>query len=254
MWLKEWLIKNLKNFFFTGVVLLCLAFVEKRQKERKCTHIKVEIFNDVDNYFLREKEVLELSEGRGKEHLVGGKLIHIPLKTIENRIEKSKFVKRAEVHKDHQGKLNIEVYQNRPIARFFYKDTSFYLSEEGGFMPLSNRYTSRVTIVRGAGLTSYVDFRNKTNWKVDSSFYGLLNHVNTSKFYKAQIQSIEVLKNGEIVFYPQVTKQKVFFGKPENIEEKFKKLDVFYKKILPATEWNLYESVNVKFKDQVICE
>jgi cell division protein FtsQ len=33
------------------------------------------------------------------------------------------------------------------------------------------------------------------------------------------------------------------FGKPVDIEEKFRNLKIFYKEILPTKGWNSYESV-----------
>ena len=61
-------------------------------------------------------------------------------------------------------------------------------------------------------------------------------------------------KKGNIKMYTQVSKQVVEFGRPEEIEEKFKKLKIFYKEILPAKGWNSYDKVSVKFKDQIVCE
>jgi len=57
-----------------------------------------------------------------------------------------------------------------------------------------------------------------------------------------------------MVLYPQVTKQMVEFGKPEDIEVKFKKLRIFYTEILPKKGWNRYEKVNLKYRDQIIAE
>jgi len=51
-----------------------------------------------------------------------------------------------------------------------------------------------------------------------------------------------------------VTGQRVEFGKAENIEEKFKKLMIFYKEILPQRGWTKYERVNLEYEGQVIAE
>ena len=65
---------------------------------------------------------------------------------------------------------------------------------------------------------------------------------------------LTVDRNGYITLYPQVTKQYIEFGKPVSIEEKFLKLKVFYKKILPYKGWNHYTRVNIEFQDQIVCE
>jgi len=40
----------------------------------------------------------------------------------------------------------------------------------------------------------------------------------------------------------------------ETIEEKFRKLMVFYKEILPQKGWTRYERVNLKYEGQVVAE
>jgi cell division protein FtsQ len=54
--------------------------------------------------------------------------------------------------------------------------------------------------------------------------------------------------------YQQVGKQVIEFGEAKDIEEKFKKINLFYEEILPAKGWNTYSRVNVKYKGQIVCE
>jgi cell division protein FtsQ len=65
---------------------------------------------------------------------------------------------------------------------------------------------------------------------------------------------LDIDRSGRIDIFPQVTGQRVEFGKPENIEMKFKKLMIFYKEILPARGWTRYERVNLEYEGQVIAE
>jgi cell division protein FtsQ len=82
----------------------------------------------------------------------------------------------------------------------------------------------------------------------------LLKFIENDKFWKAQITQMNINNSGNIKMYTQVSKQVIEFGTPEEISEKFKKLKIFYKDILPYKGWNSYERVSVKFKDQIVCE
>ena len=82
----------------------------------------------------------------------------------------------------------------------------------------------------------------------------MLRFVESDPFWKAQVAQINIDRDWEMVLYPQVSKQYIEFGKPENLENKFKKLKIFYTRILPQQGWNNYVRVNVKYKDQIICE
>jgi cell division protein FtsQ len=85
-------------------------------------------------------------------------------------------------------------------------------------------------------------------------FLNLLAFVTKSDFWSAQINAMELLSNGEILLHQQVGKQVIEFGKPDEIEIKFKKINLFYNEIVPKKGWNAYDRVNVKFKNQIICE
>jgi cell division protein FtsQ len=68
------------------------------------------------------------------------------------------------------------------------------------------------------------------------------------------VAQLDINSQGDIILYPQVTGQLVEFGTSENFEEKFRKLMVFYKEILPQKGWTRYERVNLKYEGQVIAE
>ncbi|MEO8088452.1 MAG: cell division protein FtsQ, partial [Bacteroidota bacterium] len=58
---------------------------------------------------------------------------------------------------------------------------------------------------------------------------------------------------GDMELIPRVGNQTILFGDEKQMEEKFNKLYTFYKKGLSKTGWNQYKTINVTFKDQVVC-
>ena len=82
----------------------------------------------------------------------------------------------------------------------------------------------------------------------------MINYINNDKFFSKIISEIEINSNKNIVIHPQFSKQKIIFGYPDDLEEKFEKINLFYNKIVPAKGWNTYKTVNVKFKNQIICD
>ena len=82
----------------------------------------------------------------------------------------------------------------------------------------------------------------------------MINYINNDKFFSKIISEIEINSNKNIIIHPQFSKQKIIFGYPDNFEDKFEKIILFYKKIVPAKGWNTYRTVNVKFKNQIICD
>ena len=84
--------------------------------------------------------------------------------------------------------------------------------------------------------------------------YTLINFINNHKFWSMQIGQIDINSKGYVVMYPQVGDQRLEFGYAEDIEKKFKKLEIFFKQIMPTKGWNTYSKVNVEYKDQIICD
>jgi cell division protein FtsQ len=47
----------------------------------------------------------------------------------------------------------------------------------------------------------------------------------------------------------------IHFGRAdEQVEEKFKRLKIFYKEGLKKVGWDQYKTINLKFDKQVVCE
>lgn len=253
MFKKENIAIQLKSALLLLVMFISIGFIERQNGETECAEIKVKIKNTSENYFLSKEAVVDLITLRGKQPLVGDKLIHIALKDLEKRLKKSKFVKTVQITKNLKGTLLVNVTQRRPIARFLCADTSYYLGSEGNTLPLSNRYSARVLLVSGKGASNYFQ-EDSVKTEADNQLFDLLNYVYKNRFLRAQISEISVSNKGELIMYPQVTKQPIVFGTCENHVDKFKKLNVFYHRILPEKGWNKLDTVNLKYKDQIICK
>jgi cell division protein FtsQ len=56
----------------------------------------------------------------------------------------------------------------------------------------------------------------------------------------------------EIILIPRIGDMNIEFGNAQDIDMKFKKLKLFYKKIYPFIDRNKYETVNINFNNQII--
>ncbi len=231
-----------------------IGFVEKKQGRRICKAIEVNIDNQYKNYFINESDVIEIITERGGKKIIGKPFNELNLKEMELALKEDKFVEDAEVYKDLSGNLIISIDQSRPIARLLSKKMSDrYISENGDVLPLSKRYTPRVVLIDGA-FADNSRLYHLYETELGRQVMDLLKFIEKDKFWKAQIAQMRIDRKGNIKMYTQVSKQVVDFGKPVEIEEKFRKLKIFYKKILPAKGWNSYNRVSIKFKNQIICE
>jgi cell division protein FtsQ len=248
---------NIRKEIKIAVVLIGLsfliAFAERKQGGAVCKNILVELDNLNENHFLDEADVLQLVEGSG-ETIKGIGIDRVNLKQIEKKLKYDKHILDAELFGDLKGNLIVNVELRRPIARIVQNDApDAYIAEDGVIMPVSEKYTSRVVLISGY-VKPLLESEDLNKTEEGKQLMNMIEYVNADRFWKAQVAQLDIDRSGKINIFPQVTGQRVEFGRPENIETKFKKLMIFYKEILPTRGWTKYERVNLEYEGQVIAE
>ena len=251
---RKWKIK--KSFLFgllTVVIMAFVAFVERKGMNAQYRSLEVYVQGISDVYFVDENEIALLLKNEFPLLKPGNSFAEISLGKIENKVESHPFVKNAEVYKDLKGNVVVKIEQYRPVARIIRPMAAHgYVSAEGVILPTSTKYTSRVLTLGGPLADELLNLNDLSVKHQD--LMQLIHFIEKDEFWSAQISGLEIDRKGDIKLFQQVGKQVIEFGKPIDIEEKFEKISLFYKKILPVKGWNTYERVNVKYRDQIICE
>ncbi|MBS1559616.1 MAG: cell division protein FtsQ [Bacteroidetes bacterium] len=236
-----------------GVSFL-VAFSERRLDGNVCRDIVIELDNLQENHFLDEADVSKLVEGSGVV-VKGSSLERINLKEIENKLIYDKHIADAQLFGDLKGNLIVKVELRRPVARIVQQDApDAYIAEDGVIMPMSEKYTSRVLLLSGAYMKKLLESQNLSKTEEGKSILEMIEFINGDKFWKAQIAQVDINGEGKAILYPEVTGQKIEFGKAENIKTKFEKLMLFYKRIMPQRGWTKYSRVNLEYEGQIIAE
>ncbi len=246
--------KDILLYSFTGLVILTLiTFTGMRNSDRKVQDIDITIAQEDGNFFTDQLEVMGLMTIDASDFIVGSELSELNPKVLEERIEKNPFIKDAQVYRDLKGTLKVSVEQSKPIARVLINgDEDKYIATDGRILPVNAKHTARVPLLETTFEFGWEENLNESSY--GSKIFELLQYVEASEFWRAQIAHIVVLEDGDVELLPQVTKQKIVLGKPENLDAKFSRLMIFYKEILPKKGWNTYSLVNLKYDNQIICE
>jgi len=223
------------------IVLLSLSFLKKDYKE---------FIIDINNResFLIDEDINYLIKGTLKDSSSKG------LFNIEKKINGNSYIKKTEVFANLNNKILINVDQYKPFARLInQKGRDYYIDFNGEIFPTSTIYSERVLLVNFYD-TKITKEKNIKFFQKGDKIFKLIKYINNDDFWRKQITQINILKDGDIIMIPQITKQKIYFGDTQEIDLKFKKLLLFYKVILPTKGWNYYESVNLKYKNQIVCD
>lgn len=252
---KEVILRVLGIVTGCAVLVILATSVESRDMGYHIDEIEVEIENAFENFFVDEDDVMDLIMLNEGDSTLGDGFNAVSLTEVERRIESHSFVKDAEVFRDLKGHLVVKARQNKPVARLMGSDgVNGYIGEAGDLLPVSPKYTARVPVITGAYVHELTKLKQVEESDYAQGIFQLIDFINTHDFWSMQIGQIDIDKRGYVVMYPQVGDQRLEFGYAENIEQKFKKLEIFFKQIMPTKGWNTYNKVNVEFKDQIICD
>jgi hypothetical protein len=58
----------------------------------------------------------------------------------------------------------------------------------------------------------------------------------------------------EVELTPRSGRFTILFGRLEEVERKFGKLERFYRRGLPSIGWNEYRTIDIRYNDQVVCK
>lgn len=239
-------------------LFISLGFVEQEQDKMTCKSVDINIKNGYELFFMDRKSVLKTITDNGDERsLIGAPLQSIAADEMEALLEQDPFVYNAEVFLDVAGELRIEVTQRNPIIRIMKRDGSgFYIDEEGKKMPLSDKFSPRILIATG-NIFERFDGKDSLQSSVAKDLYNLALFLNedeeSNMFWKAQIEQVHINSQSELILVPKVGNHEILIGNSEKLQEKFRKLMIFYKEGLSKVGWNKYKSINLKFENQIIC-
>ncbi|MEM7055326.1 MAG: hypothetical protein AAF392_00330 [Bacteroidota bacterium] len=246
-------IKGLGLVLGFSVLLGSIVWAEKRQATRTCQAIDIAITGIVDQRFVEEQALLTRLTEDYAGPILGTLVRQVVSLKIENSINSHSFVRIGTVYKNWLGSLKIAVLPKRPIARILFPhEQSRYIDEEGELLPLSDQHTARVLLIDGKNLPNLGKDLRDSQYGI--TLLELLNFVDQDPFWHSQITHVSVDEQGRLILSTQLSKQKVVFGRPENIAKRMKKLKLFYKIILPYKGWNTYKRISLEFENQIVCE
>jgi len=241
-----------------------VGFVEVNQYSRPCREVAITIDYGTADVLISKKDIDSIILKKAGR-VIGKPLGYINTGSIERSIRQQSYVAKVSVFENNEGTLFINVKQREPLLRIINnKYENFYLDESGYLLPVNPNSSARVLVANGFINDSY---RKNPNYQVnilavsDSIFYDslmtglykLAMYISHDTFLKAQIEQIYVNELNEFELIPKIGNHVVILGKADDLDDKFRKLVVFYRLGLNKIGWNKYNIINIKFKNQVVC-
>mgnify|MGYP007115355379 FL=1 len=223
----------------------------------KCTGLNVVIADSSMNRFVSKADVKKFLDKEYGEY-VGMPLDSIDLAKVEKIIDGRSAVNKSEAYTTRDGMLNVKVTQRTPVVRFQKSDGGFYADAEGFLFPLQSSYASRVQVIDGeiplkanSGYKGEITDEKERAWL--EKVIDLVNYMENSRTWKDKIVQITVCDGGELIMVPREGKERFHFGQPDEIQEKFRKMEKYYTAVVPAKGEKEYSVVNLEYDGQIVC-
>ncbi|MEZ4855689.1 MAG: cell division protein FtsQ/DivIB [Gelidibacter sp.] len=220
------------------VIFLC-AFSTVRNSARKVSVPIIEFIGE-DNLFITHETVSKLLI-QNQQSVANKPKEIIDLNILETALNSNPMIKEAQVYINVDGALTAEVVQKKPIARVS-TNASYYVDDDGSYMPLSTNYSARVPLVTG--------FINKNELH---NVYTIAKKVQNDEFLKTHVVEIHQNENKSIDLKFRTDDFKIQLGALNQLNKKINNLKVFYQKAMRDKTLNSYSVVNLRFDKQVIC-
>ncbi|MDX1277637.1 cell division protein FtsQ/DivIB [Oceanihabitans sediminis] len=226
-------------FVLLVLVVFLYAFSSAKNSKRIVSEPEIQFLGD-NNLFITHANVSKLLIQSQQIASNAPKEI-LDLNKMESALNSNPMIKSAEVYVSVNGELKAEVEQKNPIARIS-TNTSYYLDDEGGYMPLSTNHAARVPLVTG-----FVDKNALEN------IYKIAKKVDEDSFLKKYVIQINQSKDSTIQLKLRQSTFIVHLGDLKQLDKKINNLKVFYQKALKEKTLNDYSKVNLQFDNQVVC-
>ena len=249
-------------FCLGGLIWLIIA-VRTVRVQTLCKEVSINIRYINTDIFITEKQISDIIEAPTKLEKLPIEKINIA--ALKKLIEEQPYASKVDVKTSIDGILKISILQREPITRVFNQDgDSFYIDREGVLLPIINGTSSRLITASGFIAQKYTtEGRFKLSDKKSDSIelasnplfkiFKMASFIDNKPFLKAMVEQIFINNKNEIEIIPKAGDQIIVFGDIDQMDEKFSYLRAFYRSAMNNGGWNKYATINLKYKNQVVC-
>lgn len=233
--------------FLLMVVLVTYLFVSffvlrSQAAEDKCRDIQVEVLDSAARHYISAADVYGYIEEYDLDPC-GKPMGQIDTEEMERTLMLNGVLGSVECYKRAGGTVCVEVTQRMPVMRVMANGSNYYVDSEGQRMAAGGQYRVHLPLVTGQ-VDQALTYRD---------LLPMARYIYEHPFWNAQIEQIYVNERHEIELVPRVGNQVILLGSAQDYETKFDNLMLVYRKVFNETGWSMYDTVSLKFKDQVVC-
>lgn len=140
------------------------------------------------------------------------------------------------------GLLKVSVVPMIPEIRVFTPMGSYYINKDGKHIEANAEFHVDVPVVKGV-----------FNKSLPPTYVlPVTRFIEADPVLRELISMVEVADADNIILVPKIQGHVINFGDTTRLEEKRRALMTAYRKIMPYMGWNRYDTISVRFRDQIV--
>lgn len=240
MW--KTILKVLICVLLIGYVSVAFALARLENSRRTCAGIDLRIEgSSIPDSVMRQGVNSQLRKYKHK--IQGEKIGNINLQQLEDYLSAFSNFESVECSFNPDSRLRITITPIKPEVRVFASDgSSFYI----------NRYGKRID----ADAEFYIDvpvlLASQTGRDHIAAALPVIRYVNSDSELKSLIAAYKVDGPHDVILIPRIHGHVVNFGDSTRLDDKRSAILAAYRQVLPVKGWNMYDTISVKFKNQIV--
>lgn len=256
--------KNILKKSVTGLLLaggLTAAYLlgSNKRSNTRCIKLNIVVEDSINNHFVTFRTVKEYIEADYRQ-LIGVPVDSIDLHRIESILNSRNTILSSEAYITRGGVLNIDVQPRKPAIRFMKDEYSFFCTTDGYLLPPQPNFIEELLTIEGNIPIDTTDCRHtgrptdpkKAEWL--EQMLQIHDYMNANTVWKEKIGHIICGPSGELTMKPKEGREDFLFGHPDNIREKFEKMQIYYERITADKGDDAYNVVDLRFDGQIVCK
>lgn len=212
-------------------------------KEVVCQHFYINVLDSLENNLITSSSLYNYV---GKAHLLpqGKAGRDVNTAAIERCVREIELLDMVECFQEENGDVYLNVSQRKPIMRVYTDEgKTYYVASDGKHIAVDTMYVDYVPLVTGC-----ID-----DTLTAEMLRPLVEYISGHEFWHAQVTQIMVSPQYEVLLHPRVGNHVIVLGSLDNYQSKLHSLLAVYEQVIPQVGWNAYDTISVKYKDQVVC-
>jgi cell division protein FtsQ len=218
--------------------------------KQSCKNIQVTIESaESGSLFIEEREIRTLLDSTFA--IIGQPINQLPLRSMELMLEGNPWIAEAEIFIDKNQLLHAIIRERMPVARLFtIQENSCYIDSNGVRLPLSNRLAARLPVF--TDFPSDQPVLSAPDSTLLKNIIAISQFIRSDSFWTAQITQVAILPRNRFELFLLTGTPSVILGDASHLEEKFHKLDAYFRSDYFKMGLGKYAQLNAEYRRQLI--